>query len=29
MDDDHYRAFAAYMRDEIKAHERAARRRKG
>jgi len=27
MDDDTYRAFVAYMRDELKARERAARRR--
>ena len=27
MDDDVYRAFVYYMRDEIKARERAAKRR--
>jgi hypothetical protein len=26
MDDDTYRAFVVYMRDEIRARERAARR---
>jgi len=29
MDDDTYRAFVGYMRDEIRARERAARKRKG
>jgi hypothetical protein len=29
MDDDTYRAFVGYQRDELKARERAARRRKG
>jgi hypothetical protein len=28
MDDDTYRAFAGYMRDEVRVRERAARRRK-
>jgi len=28
MDDDVYRAFVTYMRDEIKARERAARKRR-
>jgi hypothetical protein len=28
MDDDTYRAFVGYQRDELKARERAARRRK-
>jgi hypothetical protein len=28
MDDDTFRAFALYMRDEIRAREKAARRRK-
>jgi hypothetical protein len=28
LDDDEYRVFVAYMRDEIKARERAARRRR-
>ncbi len=27
MDDDTYRAFQLYQRDEIRAHERAARKR--
>jgi hypothetical protein len=27
MDDDTYRAFVGFMRDEIRARERAARRR--
>jgi hypothetical protein len=29
MDDDTYRAFVGYQREELKARERAARRRKG
>jgi len=29
MDDDTYRAFSVYMADEIRARERAARKRKG
>jgi hypothetical protein len=28
MDDDTYRAFVGYMREEIRAREKAARRRK-
>ena len=28
MTDDEYRAFVGYMRDEIKARERAARRKR-
>jgi len=28
MDDDTYRAFVFYMRDEIKARERAAKRKR-
>ena len=28
MEDDTYRAFVGYMRDEIKARERAARRKR-
>jgi hypothetical protein len=28
MDDDTFRAFVGYMRDEIKARERAARRKR-
>lgn len=28
MDDDTYRAFAVFMRDEIKARERAARKKR-
>lgn len=28
MDDDTYRAFAGYMRDEIRERNKAARRRK-
>jgi hypothetical protein len=28
MDDDLYRAFVGYMRDELKARERAAKRKR-
>jgi hypothetical protein len=29
MDDDTYRAFVGYQREELRAREKAARRRKG
>jgi hypothetical protein len=29
MDDDTYRAFVIYMRDELRERQKAARRRKG
>jgi hypothetical protein len=27
LDDDHYRAFAGWMRDELRAREKAARKK--